>query len=109
MRGIGRITDQQPDLGSCCACMGFKRVRNIICQPVKAPTKGNGCWGCVQCDLPSEGAVSVECDDCLESGAEILWACNGSPGDDKRVLLSDLQEPHKHDLRKHPEETARFN
>ena len=64
--------DAPIDLGMCCACrLAGPTVRNIMMIPFRAPVPGKG-WGCLVCRLPSDGAVAVVCDACLESGAPIV-------------------------------------
>lgn len=54
-------------------------------------------WGCFQCGLPSDGAVAVVCDACLESGAPILDVCHGYPKENMRTARESLTEPFDHD------------
>ncbi len=91
-------------LGPCCACEGARDVRNVIMLNKKAPLPGRG-WGCVVCGLALDGAGAVFCDDCLESEAEILFACRGYPATDGRVPAGELTGSHEHDevLHRSPE------
>ena len=97
-----------PYLGPCCECGGGANVRNVVMIPQRAPKPGTG-WGCVQCDLPPDGAVAVLCDKCLVAlgyckEARPLRVCAGWPADGKRMAYSDLAtERFDHDLSKHPE------
>jgi hypothetical protein len=94
------------DLGACCCCEGTKNVRNIICHPFRAPIGGRG-WGCVVCGLQSDGAISVICDDCLHSKAEITKVCAGYPAENVRVGIETVsQDPFEHDMRFHQDEVA---
>ena len=68
--------------------------------PFCAPVAGKG-WGCVVCGLPSDGAVAVVCDACLESGAPILDVCSGYPASGVRVARESLTEPFDHDMAAH--------
>jgi hypothetical protein len=94
-----------PDFGPCCACgQSGPAVRNILMLPQKAPIAGHG-WGCVQCGLPSDGAVAIVCDDCLQDDAlpPLQWACCGFPATDGRVPITELIGHHEHNLDLHPE------
>lgn len=95
-----------PKPGLCCICeVEDETVRNIIMLDHRSPDPGIGCWGCFQCGLPTAGAVAVECDRCLESKAEILFACLGAPKANRRILIAELPpEPFDHDMSKHPDE-----
>lgn len=96
-----------PDLGSCCSCgKTGADVRNVLMLHFKAPTPGNGCWGCFQCGLPAEGAVAVLCDECLEGDGEfeLVTIVDGDPANNVRVQLDGFEQiPFEHDLSKHPE------
>jgi hypothetical protein len=100
------MEDDNLKLGRCCACEGEdETVRNIIMLDRRSPEPGIGCWGCLQCGLPTAGAVAVVCDHCLETKAEILFACLGAPADNRRIPIGELPpEPFDHDMSKHPEE-----
>lgn len=94
-----------PKLGKCCICESeHQTVRNIVMLSVRALEPGIGCWGCLQCDLPTAGAVAVLCDDCLEEhrkGLKIVMACVGAPGENRRIRVSKLTEPFDHDKTRH--------
>jgi hypothetical protein len=96
-----------PNLGSCCCCGKIgPDVRNVLMLHFKAPSPGNGCWGCFQCGLPSEGAVAVLCDGCLEGDEEftLKTVVDGDPADNVRVPLEGFEQiPFGHDMTKHPE------
>ena len=96
------MTDDDPiDLGACCACRrAGQTVRNIITLPVRAPVPGKG-WGCMVCHLPSDGAVAVVCDACLEAGAPIIDVCHGYPKANMRTARASLHEAFDHDMRFH--------
>lgn len=97
---------RSPDLGSCCSCESTgPSVRNILMLPQLAPIPGRG-WGCVQCGPSRDGAVAVVCDACLESKADLRFACRGWPGEDGRVPIGDLAGAHRHDERFHAAELA---
>lgn len=89
-----------PDLGPCCACGGFDAVRNVVMFPLRATQPGYG-WGCLECGLPSDGAVAVVCDRCFENDVEVRFACDGPPTNQQRVPMSELVEPFDHDDAKH--------
>jgi hypothetical protein len=97
-----RLDELLPDdLGPCCAC---KRggARNLLMLDRKAPVPGTG-WGCVICDLPSDGAVAVMCDECL--GLVPLEVCQGFAMTRARAPFSSLSADwFGHDESKHPEE-----
>lgn len=90
-----------PALGACCACgQGGPTVRNIMMLDFRAPVSGTG-WGCIVCDLPSDGAIAVLCDACAESNAAIRDVCVGQPGDNVRAEIKTVQQPFGHDLSRH--------
>lgn len=94
---------KRPKLGRCCACGGVVGVRNVLMLHQKAPMPGRG-WGCVICDLPSDGAVAVTCDLCFDMGLEkrpLRWACKGYPAEDGRVPIGELAGSHEHDMARH--------
>lgn len=91
------------DLGPCCCCgESGPTVRNIIMLDKKAQIPGRG-WGCVQCDLPGDGACVVICDRCHEEKRPYRFACRGYPAKDGRIPIEQLQGQHEHDMSKHPE------
>jgi hypothetical protein len=95
------MSDDAIDLGGCCACRNAgPTVRNIVMLPFRAPVSGKG-WGCVVCHLPSDGAVAVLCDACLESGAPIRDVCAGYPAENMRMARESLKEAFDHDMRFH--------
>lgn len=90
-----------PALGTCCACgQDGPTVRNIMMLDFRAPVPGTG-WGCIVCDLPSDGAIAVLCDTCAENNAEIRDVCVGQPADNVRASIKTVQRPFGHDLSKH--------
>lgn len=92
-----------PDLGPCCVCeVEGAQVRNIIMLNKLSPIPGKG-WGCFACGLPQNGAVAVVCDDCLDHGRELKFACRGYPGEDGRVPIEELVGEFDHNVLKHPE------
>jgi len=96
--------EEPENLGSCCACGGFEKVRNIIMLSKRGPVKGRG-WGCLQCGLPQDGAIAVMCDACHESRSEVKFACSGYPGEGVRVPIDMLDPaPFEHDMALHPGE-----
>ncbi len=98
--------DLSTDLGRCCACRKTgSDVRNIMMLHFRAPVPGTG-WGCVACHQPSDGAIAVLCDDCLDARAEIRDICHGYAGENQRVSRSSLTEPFDHDMRLHQEQYA---
>jgi hypothetical protein len=91
----------------CCGCGGHGNVRNIVLHSLRAPVPGTG-WGCVQCHLPLDGAVSVICDACAAAGVLVnaLTVCYGKMADNKHVPFDTLSlEPFDHDMRFHAEDT----
>ena len=96
--------DDRIDLGPCCACrQPGPTVRNILTLPYRAPVAGKG-WGCLQCNLPNDGAIAVVCDRCLETNAPIFDVCYGYPSGGGRVPCETLVEAFDHDMRMHPGE-----
>ena len=87
----------EPKLGPCCRCGTTNGVRNLLMLQQKAPTPGQG-WGCYQCHLPMDGAISVVCDNCLPEPVE--FACKGAS---ERVPVASLTGYHLHDLSRHEE------
>ena len=96
--------DASTYFGSCCACgkMDKETVRNIYFLHKLAPVSGKG-WGCLQCGLPSDGAVAVVCDDCHDGKKEVKFAIVGYPRDGKRIPIEKLEGSFDHDYSKHPE------
>lgn len=98
------MADDTLEFGACCACRQTgPTVRNLIALEVAAPVPGTG-WGCVECGAPSNGAVAVLCDACVETGAPILDVCDGYPVSGQRVPRETCTTPFTHDMTKHPEE-----
>jgi hypothetical protein len=94
----------EPDLGKCCACQGTENVRNIVMHPKLAPVPGTG-WGCLECHLPTDGAISVICDRCFGQNVTITEVCMGFPLDKMRVPLHALREEvFDHDMSFHQAE-----
>lgn len=99
------------EFGPCCICESTGDVRNVLMLHQKSPTPGRG-WGCVVCDLSSDGAIAVVCDACVAScegtgltvGSMLRFACRGYPGMDGRVPIAALTGLHDHDASRHPPE-----
>lgn len=83
------------DLGACCHCKKVDgSVRNVLMLNKEASIPGTG-WGCVVCDLPCNGAVSVMCDECMAKNHEPLEIVLGYPSDKQREpIRSTLKEFH---------------
>lgn len=97
----GQHPDGSPNLGRCCACgKEGPDVRNIIALPLRAPVPGTG-WGCFVCGLPSNGAVAVLCDDCLDLAEDVRYACVGYAGQNRRLPLRLLAGPFEHIRSRH--------
>lgn len=80
------------DLGRRCICETRTGVTNIVIIERRAPVAGTG-WGCVVCGLPSDGAVAVLCDRCMElvhAGAVPIFVCRGYAGDDQRAPYTEV-------------------
>jgi hypothetical protein len=94
--------EEEIDLGYCCACERTgPTVRHVLMLPRRGPVPGAG-WGCFKCGLPADGAVAVVCDDCLEHGREVRFACAGYAAEDGRIPVEQLPiEPFEHDMSKH--------
>ncbi len=94
-------------LGPCCICEITDNVRNIIMLDRRGPTPGHG-WGCVVCELASDGASAVLCDACLDAfngGAPLRFACRGYPATEGRILYAELSaERFRHDEARHAAE-----
>ena len=92
--------EEIPDLGDCCACgRGGKSVKNLVALEYQTLTPGKG-WGCVVCNIPSDGAIAVVCDDCLERLLKneniIKHAIYGYATEKKRCDIKTLKEPFRH-------------
>ncbi len=100
------MTDDTPLLGACCICETEFGVTNIILLDERAVIAGHG-WGCVVCNLPSDGASAVLCDGCLElfqAGAPLLFVCRGYPATDGRISRAVSPGPRfAHDEAAHRE------
>jgi hypothetical protein len=100
------MSEYENDLGSCCICeKKGKRVRNLIALDRLAPEPGKG-WGCLTCDLPSDGAYAVLCDECpklyQKNKAAIKLIVSGYPSENKRVPIEKLAAGEfKHNLEAH--------
>lgn len=89
------------DLGACCACRkSGPTVRNIMMLGKRAPVPGTG-WGCLVCHLPSDGAIAVVCDACLEAERPILDVCVGYASRNERVSSETVTELFEHQLALH--------
>lgn len=106
------MSDDFPSLGSCCACerqpTDENPVRTIVMLDYKMPPGSGSGWGCLQCGLPAEGAISVVCDRCAErmrfEKAELRWICAGEHDKTERVAINSFEHlPHQHDYSKHDE------
>lgn len=98
------------NLGPCCSCeKEDDSVRNLLMLHFKAPIPGTG-WGCFVCHLPSDGALAVLCDGCIEDGM-ITQIVSGYPADGKRKPFGEMDRLDKfdHDMKYHPEEVAHLN
>lgn len=106
------------DMGPCCIC-GKKgpKVRNFVALDFEAPQEKTG-WGCLQCDLPPNGAMAVVCDSCFNAcnrehgkmAGEIKFVIDGWPAEKKRFPVDQLEKkPFAHDDSKHPELIAHRN
>ena len=97
------------DLGQCCICeIRGRTVRNFVSLDRLAPETGKG-WGCVVCNLPSDGAYSVLCDKCVREyqnkKVELKFVVSGFPNENKRVLYSKLAVGEfKHNVEAHAAE-----
>jgi hypothetical protein len=96
-----------PDLGPCCICGCDEGVKNIVMLSHRCLVPGHG-WGCMQCDLPTDGALAVLCDGCVtrweNDPALLRFACRGYPAQDGRVPIDELPgDIFDHDMTKHPE------
>lgn len=103
----GGTGDDPPDFGPCCICESTGSfVRTIVMLPHPGPEPGRG-WGCVQCGLPSDGAIAVLCDGCAEAhlgGEPLKFICTGFPATDGRTPIEHMsREKFKHNMIHHPE------
>lgn len=101
--------DDEVKLGACCICETTDGVVNILMLHHRGLVPDHG-WGCVQCNLPCDGAVAVLCDACLERTQEsaslaLRFFCRGYPATDGRAPIAELPpEPFDHDASKHLDE-----
>jgi hypothetical protein len=101
------MNDDRPDLGICCEC-GAEPATTVMLLDRLAPKPGTG-WGCVLCDLPSDGAVAVlcaECDDKLQDqNRGPAFVCSGFPKENNRLPFDRLSlEKFEHNAEKHMDE-----
>jgi hypothetical protein len=88
-----------PSLGPCCGCGTTEGVTNILMLDRRGVTPGHG-WGCLVCGLPSDGAVAVLCDACVDQPPR--FACRGYASDGARVPIDELPEgAFVHDEKRH--------
>lgn len=100
--------EELPDFGACCACrQEGETVRNFVALDKRASVPGTG-WGCVVCNLPSDGAIAVVCDQCLAENAAIQDVIHGSADQKQRSPLMALTENFDHDHSLHEAEIAEF-
>ena len=94
------VSYNEDDYGLCCICEGKLDIVNIVNLPFKVKSESG--WGCVVCDLPMEGAVSLLCSICIEDFVieDIKFLTYGKTG---RIPLPHEYERviHEHDMSKH--------
>lgn len=94
--------DKTRDLGTCCCCLErkpIKKTQNLGMLPNRTPY-GFG-WGCLVCNLPSEGAFYICCDDCFDNDAKPKEFVKGGALNCERASISELGESFEHDLALH--------
>jgi hypothetical protein len=93
------------NLGPCCVC-GCADAHAIVFLDFFGPPGFIG-WGCFQCGLPSQGAIAILCEPCVESGAEPLFIADGHYATDRvRLSLEHYRRvPFVHNDALHPELT----
>ena len=95
------MCESEPDFGACCACGSTDNVRNVMMLDQRGPVAGKG-WGCIVCGLPSDGAIAVLCDACIEAGASPRMVVVGYAADGRRMPIAELDAtPFTHDPIKH--------
>lgn len=101
------LDGDNPGLGPCCVCERVgPQVRNVMMIDRRGPVPGKG-WGCVICDLPSDGAVAVVCDEC--TGLDLRFVCAGYISEHKRAPYAELPAGvFAHDAAKHDADERRF-
>ena len=83
------------DLGACCICeKNDDTVIKVLAMHFRAPVDGTG-WGCFQCKRPSNGALVVVCDECLETydgkiDTSLKFVINGYPAKRKRIAIAQV-------------------
>lgn len=103
-KGSGGRVGRAVQLGPCCICTGYRKVRNVLLLDALCPIPGKG-WGCLACNLAQNGAIAVVCDSCLQTYgdpvANLRFACTGFPGTDGRTPIEELEGHWKHDVTQH--------
>jgi NMD protein affecting ribosome stability and mRNA decay len=68
------------------------------------PTPGRG-WGCVVCGVPSDGAVAVLCDACVERKVQPIRIIEGDAAEHRRLVITPAMRERKfaHRVELHPE------
>jgi len=95
--------DFEPVTGPCCQCLTITLLRNVMFIHQRGPSPGKG-WGCMICNLPSDGAVALMCDRCAQAPlrAPPKFVCTGYMKDGERTPYDTLStEPFDHDLTMH--------
>ncbi len=96
------------DLGACCICeKNDATVVNVLAMHFRAPIDGTG-WGCSQCKRPSNGALAVICDECMEKyegkiDTSLKFVIKGYPAKRKRIAIElvDTSIRFEHDMSQH--------
>lgn len=92
----------QIDLGLCCYCER-DGARNILNLPFEAPVLGTG-WGCRDCGVPFDGAISVVCDACLDyvkMGLLPAFVCVGDIKNRQRGKVDRNAPSFTHSMQEH--------
>lgn len=93
------IDPLNPGFGPCRTCQKTPATMLLLLAK-EAPIPGTG-WGCLDCDLPANGALAAVCDDCINQ--PIRWACLGSPNAGNRIAVAELKMPFGHKLKINPQ------
>jgi hypothetical protein len=76
--------------GPCCGCGLERPLLSILMLPRRGAI-GKG-WGCVICKLPSDCAIAMMCDRCMERGVDPAFACAGYAMDRDRIPIAELPD-----------------
>lgn len=105
------MSEREYDFGPCCICeKDDDTVRNVIALNFRAPTPKTG-WGCAKCGRPSNGALVIVCDQCMEDhdkkiDTAIKFVIRDFPAKKQRMAIEniDVSQRFEHDMSQHTDE-----